>query len=160
MIAYLKWAKYCEIVKLWLWDNKTISKVIKSYIEDPENFYKTNYKWKIQTNNRKKVEEDLNKIIIQYEKEGKLLDIISLQEIYNKWKKEKKILNYNQVRIIVRRRLKLKYQKPYIKDSRKPKDAEEQLTNNIRITMWEIAEKEWFEDSRLKNKKIKNWGAF
>ena len=157
IVAYLKWAWYEEIIKTWIARWEAISNTIKRYLKDPVNFYKTVYKWKIQTNEWKETEDKIEKIITEKQKEWKLVDIKEVQEEYNKKNKNSKILDYHQVWYIIRQRLKYKYQKPYIKDSRRPENAEEVL--ELRIKEWlgkvEELEKTRLKDSRLQNKKTK-----
>lgn len=157
MVSYLNWLNYKKIIESWIANNTCIKITIERYIENENNFFKTNRTWRQYSNERDIITNEIEKIIKEESKKWHLIDIHTLRDIYNRRNKKWKILKYKQVWYVVRKRLKLKYQKPYIKDKRRPIDAESILRSRIEEGYKKVLEKEWFEENRLKNKKIWNW---
>lgn len=156
IIAYLNWMSTLDIYnKLWISKN-VVTNVTNLYMKDKDNFYQTNYKWKIETQEWKIITERVINILNEYNESGKMIDIQTLWKEYNKRYKSSKILEYDQVWYIVRRKCKFNYQKPYIKDKRQPKKAKKILKDRIQEWYEKALEKEWIEVTRLKNKKISN----
>lgn len=156
IIAYLNWMSTLDIYKkLWISKN-VVTNVTNLYMKDKDNFYQTNYKWKIETQEWKIITERVINILNEYNESGKIIDIQTLWKEYNKRYKSSKILEYDQVWYIVRRKCKFNYQKPYIKDKRQPKKAKKILKDSIQEWYEKALEKEWIEVIRLKNKKISN----
>ena len=155
MIAYLNWLRYEDIVKAGIAAKEAIARAINKYMEDPENFYKTNFKWKTKSKEWEEIENRINKIIIEAEKNWEYLDIIRIQEIYNRKYKNSKILNYKQTWTVVRQRLKFNYQKPYIIDKRKPENAEDIVKERLDEAVNKVLEKEWMHEWAKSKKKAK-----
>lgn len=130
-IEIVKWSKFQEIKdKINCWNDRIIL-VKRRYKEDANNFFKTNYKWAKETITR----ETTDKIILYIkEKQGenKWVDIYEILDFL--WF-ERNDKNYKKVWYITRRKLKLNYQKPYIKDKKSPDNSEEILKKKYR---WEF----------------------
>lgn len=154
--AYLRLWSIAEVKKILWSGTDSILASIKKYKEDPKGFYKTKYPWKKQSEEWRNIEDKINKIIEERSEKWLQTDIETVREIFNRRYKNIKILNYTQAWQVVRKRLKLPYQKPYITDSRKPKDAEEILKSRIKEWLGEVEklEKQELKDKRLQNKKI------
>ena len=72
-----------------------VKNLVDKYIEDKENFYKTNFTWRRASKKSKKIKEEIEKIIEEKLNKWELVDIKDIEEEYNKKWEEK--LKYYQV---------------------------------------------------------------
>ena len=128
MIEILMWYKYKEIIEKFKTTKDRISLVKRRYKEDKEFFFKTNYKWA-----KEKIKKETTDKIIWYIKQQKENNKwVNIYEILDFLWIERNEKNYKKVWYITRRKLKLNYQKPYIKDKKSPENAEEILKKKYR----------------------------
>lgn len=155
VVSYLRlWStrKVYESLWWWVW---AINFAVNEYKKDQENFYKTKYPWRQKSDERKDIEDKINKIIKERQSKWLQTDIETVREIFNRRYKNIKILNYNQAWHVIRKKLKLSYQKPYISDSRKLENAEEILKDRLKGWLGKVEqlEKQKLKDEWLQNKK-------
>lgn len=128
MIESLMWAKYKEIIERFKTTKDRIALVRKRYKEDRDNFFKTNYKWAKEQITKETTDKIISYIKKQQEK-NKWVDLYGILDLLWLERNEK---NYNKIWYITRRKLKLNYQKPYIKDKKSPDNAQEILKKKYR----------------------------
>jgi len=165
MVAYLNWLDYRAIKKAWIASFETISRTIDRYKEDPQFFYKSNYKGRVLSDEKKKQIKRVRIIIEEAESEGKYLDIKEVLNKYNS-KFQNEQLIYSKIWLIIRKNLKYNYQKPYVIDKRKPDNAEQILEERLSDKIDQVVEKEneeilsnklWYNEENSTESTPKKW---
>jgi len=128
-ILLLKKYNYREITKILWCGFTTISWVKNRYKKDSEYFYKTNYKWR-KSIYWKEIEDKAQRLIKEWEKNNKWY---SIQDMSNKlwfwdWKKW-----YRKTYYLLREKMNLRYQKPYVVDKKAPKNNKEILKKTLKL---------------------------
>ena len=154
---YLKWKSIEETVKILSSSTKTVCETIGLYQEDQEWFFKTNYKWKIESKNRKELKLEIKEFVDKKIEKQENIDINEvLRHINRKYNQE--ILNYNWIWWLLRKRFKYNYQKPFVTNKKKSKHAKEIIKWRLTKTIIEIWKEEFDVDAvTIKNKKTKFW---
>ncbi len=163
MIVYLGWENSSRTSEI-LWVSKwTVQNVITKYVNDPKWFYKTNYKGKIETEERKELKKktkDLVETMLSKEENPDINKILrEINRIYSKKNKGEPIINYHWMRRILRKYFKYNYQKPFVKNNKQPENAEEIVKERLTEAIIEIQVEENFDVDTvaIKNKKTKFW---
>lgn len=157
MIAYMWWENMTQIQKTLKVSGETVKKTVKRYIADQETFYKTNLKGRQYSEEKQKLLNEINELITESEKKKENIDIIDVNRIINKkyWIEK---LNYHQTRSLVRRTLKMNYQKPFVTNINQPSNAQEMLMDRFTEALAQI----WLatntlDEKDILNKKTKFW---
>jgi len=155
MTVYL-WGKDTDNTANTLWVSVwTVTKVINLYVTNPEWFYKTNFKWKIETEERKKLKEEIKEYVEKKIISEENLDINCVLRDMNKMY-DKEVTTYNGMRWILRKYFQYNYQKPFVKNQKKPEYAEEIIKWRLTKAVLEIAiEERNIDGEDIKNKKTK-----
>ena len=166
MIVYLGWEN-SERTSEILWVSKsTVQTTINRYINDPKFFYKTKYKGKIETNDRKELKRETKKIVESMIDKAENPDINKIVRAINrKYKKKNKwepIINYHWMRWILRKNFKYNYQKPFVKNNKQPENAEDIVKERLTESIIEIQVEENIDvdNVAIKNKKTKFWKSW
>lgn len=160
MIVYLWWKDNNKTSKI-LWVSKaTVSKTIDRYIKDKKTFYKTNYKWKIETTERKQIKKEAKEIAEKMIENNENPDINWILRRINQ-KHQKEVLTYHWMWRILRKRHKYNYQKPFVKNKKQSKHAEKIVKWRLTKAVIEVQMEENIDVDpvAIKNKKIKIWGG-
>ncbi len=153
--TYLWWKNTGQTASSLGTFQSTVLRAINGYISDKENFYKTKYKGKIQTEEMKNVLKDIKTFIDKCLIEKKPIDINDVKDYINK-KYNKAILSYQTCWEIVRKKLNYNYQKPYVTSKKQPEHAKEIAHGRLRKAIYQVALAEWEIDAEaIKNKKTK-----
>lgn len=144
---------------LWV-SNTTVWKTINRYIENPENFYKTRYKGRIETSERKSLKKEIQEYVEKKIENNENLDINEVLRTMNR-KHNQEVTTYNGMRWILRRFFNYNYQKPFVTNNKQSEHAEKIIKGRLTKAILEIAISENDIDaSAIKNKKTKNWAIF
>ncbi len=157
MIVYLWWKNTSDTSKI-LWVSKyTTQKITDLYIEDKENFYKTNYKWKTETKERMKLKKEIKETVENKIENNEYLDINEVLRTINK-KHNETVTNYHWMRWILRKWFWYNYQKPFVRNKKKSKYAKDIIKGRLTKAIIKV----WIEENDIdavavKNKKTKFW---
>jgi len=155
MIVYLWWKSADNTAYILNISKWTVQNVTDLYIKDKENFYKTNYKWKVETEERKKLKLEVKELVEEWINKNKFFDINGILRTINK-RYNKEVTNYHWMRWIIREALAYNYQKPSVRNQKKPKFAEEIIKGRLTKAIIQVWLKEVDVDSfAIKNKKNK-----
>lgn len=158
MCVYIWGKNVAETKEILNVSSKTVEENIQRYIDDESWFYKTNYKWRQLTNERKVLEFEVTEMIEKAAREKENVDILDVNKSINR-KYGMQKLDYHQTRWLVRRVINANYQKPYVKNHKQPEGAKEILNERFTDALLEIWTKTNTIDGQdIKNKKTKNWG--
>ncbi len=153
MVEYLKWKNTVQVSE-WLWiSHWTVCIALNKYIKEWENdFYKTNYKWTIESEEHKKVKKEIEKMI----KNSKTpMDINDIKKELNKQGKD---YDYHKVWWFIRKRLWYNYQKPYVTNRKQSDHAKEIIEGRLSKAIYGVAlEEREIDADAIKNKKTKVW---
>ena len=153
MVEYLKWKNTVQVSE-WLWiSHWTVCVALNKYINQWEsNFYKTNYKWTIESEEHKEVKKEIEKMI---KKSKNPMDINDIKKELNKQWKD---YDYHKVRWFIRKRMNYNYQKPYVTNTKQSEHAGEIIEGRLSKAIYEIAlEEREIDAEAIKNKKTKIW---
>ncbi len=157
MVVYLWWADMAWVYKA-LWGSKsTIENTIKKYLEDETTFYKTQYKGKIVTEERKNLKEQIREKVENSIEEGNHIDISDIVRHINK-AYNKEVIDYQWVWRILRKFFWYNYQKPFVRNKKSSEYAKEIIKWRLTKTIIKV----WLEENNIdaesiKNKKMKIW---
>jgi len=107
-ITYMLWNDIEKTTKILWVSIRTVQKVIDLYSKNETDFYKTNYKWKVETEERKKLKSEVKELVEEWIDKEKFHDINGVLRTINK-RYNKEVTNYNWMRWIIRRWLNLKF---------------------------------------------------
>lgn len=156
MIIYLWWKNTTETRKILQVSSRTVEETVDRYLHDKDNFYKTNFVWRLLSNEKKELIEEVKNIVIKSTENEENLDINDVLKIINS-KHKKEVLNYRQTWNILRNNIKCNYQKPYVKNYKQPENAKEILQSRLHDAIIQIWEKEWIVFTTCdNNKKTRN----
>lgn len=155
MSVYLWWKdtkKTAKILWISVW---TVTSTIALYIQDPEWFYKTNYKGKIVSKERKELKEAVKEYVEKKIDSMENIDINwVLRDMNRKYKKE--VTTYNWMRWILRKDQQYNYHKPFVINQKQSEYAEEIIKWRLTKSILEVALEENNIDAQsIKNKKTK-----
>lgn len=153
LVQYLSGNTMAEIVSSMLIWNGTVWRAIKRYKEKGMDFYKTAYKWRVETKRIKSLAEQAKRHIESEEN----LDINGLKR---KLEKENgKSYKYNHIHWLVRTKLWYNYQKPFVTSHKQSSYSKEIAEWRLRKAIYKVACEERQVDAKaIKNKKIENSG--
>jgi len=157
VITYLLWNDIENTTKILWVSIRTVQKVVDLYSKDETNFYKTNYKWKIETEERKNLKSEIQELVEEWINKNSFFDINNILRTINK-KHNKEVTNYHWMRWIIRKYLDYNYQKPFVTNKKKPKFAEEIIKGRLTKAIIKVWLNEFdIGSSAIKNKKTKFW---
>jgi hypothetical protein len=158
MSVYLWWKdtdKTASILWVSVW---TVTRTIALYIEAPEWFYKTSYKGKIVTDERKKLKEEVKAYVEKKIENMENIDINWVLRDLNK-KNNKETTTYNWMRRILRKNLNYNYHKPFVTNQKQSEHAEKVVKWRLTKAILEVAlEEKNIDAESIKNKKTKIGG--
>jgi hypothetical protein len=153
MIVYLWWKntkKTAETLAISEW---TVNWALKSYCKNKNTFFKTNYQWRMISQENQKLLDEAKKVISDSSKSWEQIDIMDVKDRVNR-KYKKEVLNYRKTWWLVRKILECNYQKPFVKNHKQPEYAKEILSGRLRKALTTIWIKERVIDAEsIKNKK-------
>jgi len=154
VVQYMWWKTVDEVSKSMLVSNVTVLKAVHGYKEKGDEFYKTHWKWRQESEKYKKLAEQAKEIIESDEN----VDINEVRRRLEKLNWEE--YGYEKIHWLVRRKMWYNYQKPFVTSNKQSEYAKEIAEWRLRKWLYEIALEEWGVDAKsVKNKKIKIWGA-
>jgi len=157
MVVYLWWKDSSITANILNVSKQTVQNTIDRYMEDEDNFYKTNYKWKIETKERKKLKLEVKELVEEWIEKEKFHDINGILRTINK-RYDKEVTNYHWMRWIIREALGYNYQKPFVRNKKKPEYAKEIIKGRLTKAIIKVWLNELDVDSfAIKNKKTKFW---
>lgn len=153
--VYLWWKDTKQTAKI-LWVSVwTVTSTIALYRQDPEWFYKTNYKGKIVSEKRKKLKEEIKEYVEKKIENMENIDINCVLRDMNK-KHNEEVTTYNWIRWILRKDLQYNYHKPFVTNKKQSDHAEKIIKWRLTKSILEVALEEKNIDAQsIKNKKTK-----
>lgn len=149
LIQYMWWMNTTEVSESMQISYQTVWEAVKGYKKKGNEFYKTNYKWRQESEKYKKLARQA-KEIIEWE------DNVDINEVRRKLeKKNGEEYRYDKIHWLIRRKLWYNYQKPFVTSNKQSKYAKEIIEWRLRKWLYQIAMEEWKVDAEsVKNKKI------
>lgn len=154
VVLYLWWMSMREVVSAMLVASSTVESAVHGYAKKWDSFYKTNWKWRIESKENKKLVKQAK----QYIDSKDHVDINDVRRYLER--KNKTVYGYQKVHWLVRKKLLYNYQKPFVTSKKQHPYAKEIAEWRLRKAIYEVALEEWEIDGEsVKNKKIAIWGA-
>jgi len=122
---------------LWVW-LKAVCDILNLYIKDPEWFYKTNYKGKIETQKRKNLKEEVRAYVEKKIDNMENIDINWVLRDINKTRDEE-VTTYNWMRWILRKALQYNYHKPFVTNQKQSDHAQRIIKWRLTKSILEVA---------------------
>ncbi len=153
---YLWWWNMNSVCKMLLVWNQTAMNAIHGYIDSPELFFKTQYRGRRESEEIKKIKKQTQGFIKKKQEEWQPIDINDVK--YYLEKQNNQEFKYANVHWLVRYRLKMNYQKPYVTSNKQSKHAKNIAEWRLRKAIYQVGCEEWEIDAEsIKNKKTKIW---
>ena len=150
MIQYLGWKNSTEVMESMLVSQQTVLTAIKRYIKDPELFYKTEYKGRIESEENKQLKKEIKEYISKETENGNYIDINTVRKAFNKRKWES--FSYRKMHWIIREQMGYNYQKPFITNEKQSDYAKEIIEWRMRKAIYEV----WLEEKEIDAECVQN----
>lgn len=153
---YLWWMNMNQVSDSLLVWKQTVVNIVNAYKESPKSFFKTKWRWRIENEEIKKLKQQTREFIEKKQKEWSQIDINDVKDELEK--KNKQDFHYSKIHRLIRNRLWLNYQKPYVTSAKQNEYAKDIAEWRLRKAIYQIGLEEWEIDvESVKNKKTKFW---
>jgi predicted DNA-binding protein YlxM (UPF0122 family) len=138
-----------EVTESMIISSSTVEKTIHRYKKMWKKFYETNWKWRQENEENKKLAKQVKEFVATEEN-------VDINEVRRKLERENwKAYEYWKVHWLVRKKLWYNYQKPFVRSNKQSKYAKDIMEWRLRKWLYQIAMEEWKIDAKsVQNKKI------